>query len=115
MKTSILFLLSYIAATAAFVPSTTSFLKTSSLLRAEEEAVAEDEFKGAQAFSSLTAGVTDVFDIEAIAKILPHVSCRIDNVREDTPFFLSLFLTFLFFIWNMWFYFFLFFFFSMDT
>ena len=78
MKTSILLLLSYITAqTSAFVPNTHTFTSPT-LLRAEAETEAETEeeapeYKGAQAISGLTAGVSDVFVLEDIAKILPHV------------------------------------------
>lgn len=75
MKTSsILFLLSSIATTttAFVVPSTTKSFSRTSILRAEEEEEAAEEFKGAEAFSALTAGVKDVFTVEDISKILPH-------------------------------------------
>ena len=91
-----LFLLSTIAATStAFVankPFATSTFRANSIvghLNAEEEDGSETEestFKGAEAISALTSGVEDVFSVEDIAKILPHVRLQCLNLVTNIPF-----------------------------
>lgn len=91
MKTTTAFLFSsLLAPAAAFAPSFVSKNAASTRLFAEEETTEEveaAEWKGAQAISGLTADVGKVFQLEDIAKILPHryPFALVDKIIEYEP------------------------------